>query len=209
MQQEDRNRAERKLAAAARRAGRHLPAYLPPVFYLTDPLRTPDPAATIANLPAGWGVIYRHFGDVNRMEEAGRIARACRDGGQVLLVANDPALAMAVGADGVHWPFKARGGARHWQTRFPLMTASAHSPRQLQQLQDAAIDAGLLSTAFPSASASAGQAMGAVRFRQLANRSPLPLYALGGVNASTAGKIARAAGVAAIEGLEEVYRPRT
>ena len=47
--------------------------------------------------------------------------------------------------------------------------------------------------------------MGAARFRQLAQTSPLPVYALGGVNADTAGRVAGFAGLAAIEGVLEAF----
>ena len=208
MSQEDRNRAERKLRTAGRIAARHLPAHLPPVFFLTDPARTPDPRITAERIPYGWGLIYRHYGHRDRHFIGSDLARICRRRHLKLLIANDPDLAMKVKADGVHWPFAERGEARRWQARFALMTASAHSPDQLQLLQDTAVDAALLSTAFPSASPSARAPLGATRFRTLARRSGLPVYALGGMNAERAGALAPVAGIAAIEGIEAVFGPR-
>jgi len=117
MTQEDRNRAERKLRAAGRIAARHLPAGLPPVLYLTDVTRTPDPVTTASRLPAGWGVIYRAYDHGNRL--------------------------------------------------------------------------------------------GVTRLRTLARASSLPVYALGGLNADTAGSAASVAGIAGIEGIEAVFGPRT
>ena len=89
------------------------------------------------------------------------------------------------------------------------MTASAHSPDQLRQLQDTGFDAALLSTAFRSGSPSARTPLGATRFRTLARSSRLPVYALGGMNTETAHRIAPVAGIAAIEGIEAVFGPRT
>lgn len=209
MMQEDRNRAEGKLRAAARAAGRHLPASLPPVLYLTDDHRTPDPVATARHLPRGWGVVYRHQDHRHAHLIGRRLRLVCRQRHLKLLIANDPALALAVGADGVHWPFAERAKARRWQGRFALMTVSAHSPDQLRILQDAGFDAALLSTAFPSQSPSARAPLGPRRFRQLASASRVPVYALGGVNADTASRIAPVAGIAAIEGIEAVFGPRT
>ena len=209
MTQEDRNRAEGKLRTAARAAGRHLPAGLPPVLYLTDSQRTPDPVATASRLPAGWGVVYRHFGHPHAQLTGRRLRLVCTRRHLRLLIANDPTLALAVGADGVHWPFAERAEARHWTGRFALSTVSAHTPDQLRLLQNAGFDAALLSTAFPSRSPSARTPLGPVRLRQLARGSRLPVYALGGVNAATANKAAPVAGIAAIEGIEAVFGPRT
>ena len=207
MMQEDRNRAERKLLTAARVARRHLPAGLPPLLYLTDPARTPDPVVTASRLSSCHGLVYRHYGQPGHAMIARKLAEVCRRRHVKLLIANDPQLAMAVGADGVHWPFAARAEARRWRTRFGLMTVSAHTPDQLRQLQNAGFDAALLSTAFPSASPSARKPLGPLRFRGLARTSLLPVYALGGLNTHTAAQVAPVAGIAAIEGIESVFGP--
>jgi thiamine-phosphate pyrophosphorylase len=209
MTQEDRNRAERKLRAAGRIAARHLPAGLPPVLYLTDVDRTPDPVATANRLPAGWGVVYRTYDHRDRHITALRLAHVCRKRHLKLLIAGDPVTAVAVGADGVHWPFAMRRQALRWRGRFTIMTASAHTPDQLRLLQDAGFDAALLSTAFPSASPSARTPLGVTRLRTLARASNLPVYALGGLNADTAQLAASVAGIAGIEGIEAVFGPRT
>ncbi|MEM9842506.1 MAG: thiamine phosphate synthase, partial [Pseudomonadota bacterium] len=62
------------------------------------------------------------------------------------------------------------------------------------------VNAVLLSTVFVSNSSSAGAPIGAVRYRQLARSSPMPLYALGGVNAENAQRVADVSALAAIEG---------
>lgn len=208
MMQEDRNRAERKLRTAARAAARHLPSGLPPVLYLTDPERTPDPLVTASRLSSCYGLVYRHYGLPEHAEVAASLAMVCRRRHVKLLIANDPELAMKVGADGVHWPFARRAEARRWRRRFALMTASAHTPEQLRLLQDAGFDAALLSTAFPSASPSARKPLGPKKFRTLARASALPVYALGGLNADTSAQVAPVAGIAAIEGIEAVFGPQ-
>ncbi|MEZ5999871.1 thiamine phosphate synthase [Hyphomonas sp.] len=209
MTQEDRNRAERKLRTAARVAGRHLPSGLPPILYLTDPARTPDPVVTASRLSSCYGLVYRHYGQPGHEMVAASLAMICRKRHVSLLIANDPQLAMRVGAQGVHWPFAERAKARRWRSRFGLMTASAHSPEQLRLLQDAGIDAALVSTAFPSASPSARKPLGPIKFRTLAHGSTLPIYALGGMNAETASQVAPVAGIAAIEGIEAAFGPKT
>jgi thiamine-phosphate pyrophosphorylase len=192
--------ARRKAVRAAREAARHLHAGLPPAFFLTDPARTPDPAAIVAGLPRGWGVIYRHFGAPDREAAAGGLAVACRKKGLAFLIGADARLALQVGADGVHWPNRMAEEVRRWAVRFRLQTVSAHGPAELARLTGLPIDAALVSAVFPSASPSAGAALGALRLRRLSKLSPMPIYGLGGVNPENARQISGFAGLAAIGG---------
>ena len=201
MSLEPQSRAQRKLIAAARLSAAHLPPALPPAWFVTDPARTPDPAAIASGLPAGFGVIYRHFGAADRESMAQTLAGICTRRGLAFLVAADPGLAAKVGADGVHWPFRLRHAARRWQTRFAVQTVSAHSARELRVAAELPVDAVLLSTVFASRSASAGTALGALRFCQLVRETGLTVYALGGVTPENAGAVARVAGFAAVDGM--------
>ena len=201
MSLEPQSRAQRKLVAAARLSASHLPPALPPAWFVTDPARTPDPAAIASGIPAGFGVIYRHFGAADREGVARALAGICRRRGLAFLVAADPGLAVKVGADGIHWPFRLRHGARRWQTRFAVQMVSAHSGREMRVAAALPVDGVLLSTVFASRSASAGTAMGALRFRQLVRDAGLTVYALGGVTPENAGAIAGAAGFAAVDGM--------
>jgi thiamine-phosphate pyrophosphorylase len=203
------SRARRKLKAAARRASRALPPALPPVLFLTDPVRTPDPEAIVAGLPAGWGVIYRHFGAPDRREVAQRLAGLCRKRRLVFLVAADPALAAAVHADGVHWPFRQREEAVRWRSRFRLQTVSAHSARELRIAAASPVSAVIVSTVFASSSPSAGRPIGPLRWARLARLGTPPVYGLGGVTYETAGQVAQWGGLSAVEGLRAFARIRT
>lgn len=185
---------------AARVAARHLPEGLPPAFFLTDPARTPDPEAIMAGLPAGWGVIYRHFGAPDREAVARQLLKICRARKLVFLIGADAPLAAQIGADGVHWPGRIAGQSRKWRGRFRLQTMSGHSGDKSLHSVSLPIKAVLFSTVFASRSASAGAAMGAPRFRRLATALPFPVYALGGVNPDNGLSIAKAAGLAAIDG---------
>ncbi|HEV7693590.1 MAG TPA: thiamine phosphate synthase [Hyphomonadaceae bacterium] len=206
--------ARRKLFAAARMAK---PAFvrgkmrnplpmrtLPRVWFMTEPKRTPNIERTIAALPRGWGVIYRHFGAHDRLGTAHRLARLCR-GRLVFLIAADPGLALAVRADGVHWPEaklrRVRPGNPRW-----IETASAHSRAALARAAWLGVDAAILSPVFDSASPSAGKPLGPLAFRLLARAAPLPVYALGGISARTAARaLSGAAGFAAIDGIAEAW----
>lgn len=195
--------ARRKLLAAARQA--KPPCGLPPIWFVTDRARSGDILAIANRLPRGWGVILRHFGASDAEATARSLAGICARRGLVLMIAADPMLAARVGV-GVHWPeaMLARRG------RFPLETAAAHSPRALARARTAGVAAALLSTVFASNSPSARAPIGALKFRQLARASALPVYALGGVTARNAGALfasagKRAAGFAAVEAIVDAF----
>lgn len=200
-----RSEAIRKLRSAIRRTRSHLPAHLPPLFFLTDPQRTPDPVAIAERLPSGCGVIYRHFGAADRGEIAHALADVAARRGLGLLIAADPELAQTVSAHGVHWPEARLGEARHWRGAFAINTASAHSRRAIHRADKAGMDAALVSAIFASNSASAGRPIGPARLAILAENAPLPLYGLGGIGASNAMRIAEFSGLAAIEGALKAY----
>ena len=69
----------------------------------------------------------------------------------------------------------------------------------------AGIDAVLLSPVFPTESHPGARVMGPLLFARWASRSPLPVYALGGISAATIGRIAGCGvvGVATVGGLRE------
>lgn len=196
--------AARRAKPARTRTGRKLPT----AFFVTDPVRTPDPLSVAKRLPRGFGVIWRHYGAASRIATGHALARICRQRGLILLIANDPALAARIGAAGVHWPERQLKGVRIRRPGF-IETAAAHTRRAASRAKYLGVDAVLISAVFPSNSPSAGPALGALRFRQLARASALPVYALGGVNAANAaGVMHHAAGWAAIEGVLEGWKKR-
>jgi len=198
---------KRKLLAAARAASAHLPHEIPPVLFLTDPARTPDPVRIAKSLPPGWGVIYRHFGAPDAGMIAADLAHVCRTRKLRLLISADPVLAMAVGAAGVHWPHARLAASRKWRGAFPLITASAHSPAELRAIAHYPIDAALVSAVFPSNSPSAGKPLGPLKLRQITRSAPCPVFALGGVMARNANRVAPFAGIAAVESLARAFDP--
>ncbi|MEO1475871.1 MAG: thiamine phosphate synthase [Pseudomonadota bacterium] len=209
MEHETESHLKSKLRRACIRVDRHFPAHLPRLIALTDPERTPDPVALALKLPASSGLIYRHFGSENRRTIATELAAIARENGITLLIGNDPALAAIVGASGVHWPEANMANARRWTGRFHLMTSAAHSLEAIKRAGRIGLDAALVSTVFPSRSASAGHPFGATRFRQLVRRAPIPVYGLGGITAKNAGIIADYAGISAIEGIDRALSPKT
>lgn len=176
---------------------------LPVVWFVTDPDRTPDPVAIAQRLPRGAGIIFRHFGRAGAEAAAWELAKTARRRDLVLLIGADEALAAKVGAAGVHLPERRAGAARRVKARHPgwIVTAAAHSSSAVRRATGA--DAVLLSTVFPSRSPSAGRPLGPARLAGIARTTRMPVYALGGVNGRTAGRLigTGVAGFAAVEGL--------
>ncbi len=178
---------------------------LPPLFFVTDPARTPDPVMSAARLPRGAGVIYRAFGAGDALTVARDLRRLADARGLVLLIGADEAFAAAVGADGVHLPQRLIGESPRLRARRPgwMVTCAAHDARALHGAALAGLDAALTSPVFASRSPSAKGQLGPVRFASLVRRARLPVYALGGVNSRTASRLlsSGAAGLAAVDGL--------
>lgn len=178
---------------------------LPRLIFVTDPARTPDPAAVAMRLPAGSGVIYRAFGAANALDQARGLAAIARARGLLLLIGADADLAEAVDAAGVHLPERDLGRADGLKAAHPdwIVTGAAHSLEAARLAAAFGCDSVLASTVFASASPSAGPPMGAAAFAAFVAAAPLPVYALGGVNVKTAPELVNsdAAGFAMVEGL--------
>ncbi|WP_282009595.1 thiamine phosphate synthase [Brevundimonas aveniformis] len=178
---------------------------MPPLLFLTDPERTPEPWVQAARLPPGAGVVFRAFGRADQRAVGARLAEVCRAHGLIFLVGADEELAGDLGADGLHLPERNLGQAVAVRARRPgwRLTGSAHSPAALAAAGQAGLDAALLSPVFASHSPSAGAPLGVDRFRAWTQRAGLPVYALGGVTRETAPELAdsRACGLAAVGGI--------
>jgi len=190
------------LAATAARLNRDAggPA-IPPLFFFTDPERTPDPIRVAQRLPRGTAVVYRHFGAEDRVQIARKLAALCRSRGLVLLIGADAELARACRADGVHWPERLMPRTRG--AEFRLVTAAAHSAKAAAKASEAGFDACVLSPVFETRSAAARETLGLFSASQIARASAIPVIALGGVNARNVTRLSGRgfAGVAAIDAL--------
>lgn len=174
---------------------------LPPLILMTDPKRLADPCAAAEHLPPGSGVILRAYEPPERERLARELAAIARHRGLILLIAVDAALAAEVGAAGVHLPEALIGRAAQVRRRPGwLVTAAAHSLAALHAAARAGADAALLSPVFPTASHPQAHALGPALFATLARRAPLPVYALGGIDAKNA-PLLLASGAAGIAGI--------
>jgi thiamine-phosphate pyrophosphorylase len=161
------------------------------LVFLTDPVRTPDPAAFVARLPAGAAVIYRAFGAPDAEAVARTLRGLTRAADLRLLIGADERLAAMARADGLHLPERMADLLPRLRARHPgwILTAAAHSARAVRRADRAGADAILLSAAFPSRSDSAGPPLGPLRFAALVRQARAPVLALGGVNARTAPRL--------------------
>lgn len=170
---------------------------MPLVLFTDDSGR--DWLAAARRLPRGSAVVIRGR---DRRARAALLAQLTPLSGLSLLVADDPVLAEA--ADGLHLPEARARDAAHWRARRPgwIITASAHSLRALMAL--AHIDAAFLSPVFPTASHPGAPALSPARAALIAAATPVPVYALGGIDGCNAARLPPAfAGIAAIAGLFE------
>jgi thiamine-phosphate pyrophosphorylase len=190
--------SRRKLA----RAGARLAAQsgFPPLALLTDDERLPDPLAAARALPRGSLVVVRARQAARRQALASAMMRLARERGLFVLIAGDVALALSCGADGVHLPEMRIGEAASLRARHRLLvTASVHSLAALRHV--AYLDAVFLSPVFPTASHPGRSALGPLRAAAMANLARVPVYALGGITAENAGRLAGFSGIAAIGAL--------
>jgi thiamine-phosphate pyrophosphorylase len=170
------------------------------LLFFTDPVRTPDPEAIAARLPAGSAVVYRHFGASGAEARACRLLTIARARRLKLLIGADAALAQKIGAHGVHLPERLAHRAATLKRAHPgwIVTSAAHS---LAAARRSDADAVVLSVAFPSKSASAGQALGPIRLALRVRAAGRPAYALGGVDNKKARRLIDAGlvGLAAVD----------
>ena len=176
---------------------------LPPLVLMTDDARLADPVAAARALPRGSMVILRERKAARRRELAVALKTIARAGGLKLLIAGDADLAANIGADGIHLAEAAATQAARWRARHAnwMITATAHSFHALMAARHA--DAVIVAPVFPTASHPGGAILGSMRLRLIAQQSPKPIYALGGIDARTVDALAGAniAGVAAIGAL--------
>jgi thiamine-phosphate pyrophosphorylase len=131
------------------------------------------------------------------------LAPESRRFGVPVLLNGRPDLALAAGAAGVHLPSDGLPVSRV-REEFPrpfMIVRSCHRIEEVLGAAEGGADAVTLGPVFPTPSKSAfGEPMGVKAFADACARSPIPVFALGGVDASKLGTLADAgaAGAAAI-----------
>jgi thiamine-phosphate pyrophosphorylase len=178
---------------------------LPPMLFFSDPARTPRPELTLARLPRGSGFVFRAFGAADALAVGRRLARLARKRGVVFLVGAEAGLAVALRADGIHFPERLahrKGAVGRLSPRF-IVTAAAHGLVAARRARLSGVDAIVVSPVFQSTSPSAGAPIGPLRFAALVGAAGCPVYALGGVNEVSARGLMRsgAVGLASVSAL--------
>lgn len=209
---EDADALWRTATALARAAAAVSPSQkpLPPLLFFTDPARTSRPWETAARLPAGAGVVFRHFGAANALETGLRLRAATTDAGVRLLVGLDADLAERIEADGVHLPERALSEAYALSGRRAdwLLTGAAHSLETVKTARD--LDALVLSPVFPAGGVSAAKtALGLDAFKAMAAMAACPVYALGGISPANVADLlgSGACGIAGVDAVQVAFRP--
>lgn len=156
---------------------------------MSDPDVHDDVLDLARNTPRGAAIIYRHFGADDKVDVAHALRQITFARDQQLLIGDDPALAIACGADGVH--FRRDGDVDAptlWRARCPdwLITMAGIKDDYVDYGGDVSVLDGLMvSSIFHSESKSAGKPIGIDRLLSITAVLPAPIYALGGVNERT------------------------
>ena len=149
---------------------------LPLIWLLSDARNDAGLKAALRALPEGSGFIFRHYhlDPAERRRRFEELAAAARERGHVVVLSGDEDW----GADG-HY-----GAAE--RLRSGLRLATAHNGDEIEAAIEARADGIFLSPVFPTASHPGGATLGTMGFSVLAQQSPVPVIALGGMNADRA-----------------------
>ncbi|MDC0196844.1 thiamine phosphate synthase, partial [Gammaproteobacteria bacterium] len=160
---------------------------MPPILYMTDEVRAPNPIPSINKLIPGSGVIFRHYNFKSRLELGVKVKLACRKNGCLFIVGGDTSLAIKLNADGLHLPeylvLNPSLKAKLWRQKpNKILTAAAHCQKSLMTSMAFPVDAALLSPIFPTNSHLNQNNLGILKFQKLTKQVTVDVYALGGIN---------------------------
>ena len=173
---------------------------LPHLWLMTDERIGDALLCTVAQMPRGSGVIFRHYAtpakERRRLDE--RVRAIARRRRLVLVLAGSPREATGWRADGAH------GRSRHIGTARPLIrTYPAHDPVDVRLGSSA--DLVLLSPVFATRSHPGAAALGPIRFGLMAQRARTLIIALGGMDARGLARL-RALGAYGWAGIDALTR---
>jgi thiamine-phosphate pyrophosphorylase len=167
---------------------RHPP---PRVWLMTDERLGDGLFEAIGRLPAGAGIVFRHYSLPEKERRAlfDQAKAVSRPRGLKLLLAGPSAQARAWGADGSHG--RGRGAG--------FRSAPAHNLREIRAAERAGANLLFLSPVYTTRSHAGGGRLGSARFTLLARQTELPVVALGGMTRQRAERLRGAYGWAAID----------
>ena len=152
---------------------------LPRIWLMTDERLGDRLFEALSRLPDDGGVVFRHYSLADRARRAlfDRV-RVAHPG--LLLLAGPAGQAAEWGADGSHGHGPGEGPR----------TAPVHSYAEIRAAERSGADALFLSPVFATRSHPDAQPLGLARFAWLARRTPLPVIALGGMDARRGRRLA-------------------
>lgn len=160
---------------------------LPLLWLLSDARNDLGLESALAEMPRGSGFVFRHYHlpDEVRAERFRDLAACARSAGHVVVLADDIARAVAWGAEGVY------GHAERISPAAGLLKlATAHDGEELAAAGHASADGVFLSPVFATRSHPDVQPLGIHGFHVLAQQSPVPVIALGGMTKTSAAELA-------------------
>ena len=182
----------------------------PLLAFMTDDVRTPDPARALRRLTPGTIVIFRHYDAPDRTVLGRRLAALARRRRLIFIVAGDRRLAKSLNADGLHLPegmvarrYRFAPASDQW-----LITAAAHDPASARRAARNGADIVLMSPVLPTASHPGAPSLGIHRLATVCRGLNAPVMALGGIGPASARRVlaAGAIGIAGIGGLPHLCR---
>ena len=160
---------------------------LPLLWLLSDARNDARLEAALARLPRGSGFVFRHYhlDTATRESRFAALAGTARAHGHLAVLSGTCEDAHRLGADGAYGSI-ARLGRSHALPRF----ATAHHGDELQRAIASDADGIFLSPVFPTRSHPGATTLGVHGFHVLAQQSPVPVIALGGMTAARAKELA-------------------
>lgn len=188
----------------------------PPLLLVTDRRQARQPLAAVvaAALEAGCGWVSLREKDLPEDEQVlltRSLLPAVRRHGAKLVVHGGAALAKRAGIDGVHLPSGADAAAARAELGGDkLIGVSIHTVTEAEAIDPQCVDYALAGPAFETPSKPGyGPEIGRKGFVDIARAAPVPVLAIGGINAARIGELiaAGAAGVAVMGGIMRATDP--
>lgn len=152
---------------------------MPRLWLLTDERQGEGLFDAIARLPAGAGIVFRHY-SLAAAERRALFERVRDAAPGPVLLAGPADQAEAWGADGSHG--RGRG--------FGLRSAPVHDHAQIRAAERDGAALLFLAPVYPTSSHPDARPLGLARFAWLARRTRLPVIALGGMNEARGRRLA-------------------
>ncbi len=157
---------------------------LPTMFFFTDRKKVDNVFEVVKKLPDNTAIIIREYDlkDDDRLNFAKQIAVLARLKNLKVLVGKNWELAKKIGADGVHFSDFDHNFDIPKNRQNMLFSYSCHKLESLKEAARIEVDMVFYSPIFTSKSHPDKNQVGIYKLKNFVKNSPLPVYALGGIN---------------------------